>query len=69
MQLFADVQAKAEGPVLELVLMSREAMGRGAPQTRQWFEKLVGAATETMPELQLVFRSDRDGPLPDRAGS
>ncbi|MEI7953211.1 MAG: hypothetical protein WCH37_11135, partial [Synechococcaceae cyanobacterium ELA182] len=33
LQLFADVQAKAQGPVLELVLMSREPMGRGAPHT------------------------------------
>jgi hypothetical protein len=65
LQLFADVQAKATGPVLELVLMSREAMGKGAPQTRQWFEQLAAAAAETMPELELVFRSDRDGPLPD----
>jgi hypothetical protein len=69
LQLFADVQTKADGKVLELVLMSREAMGRGAPQTRQWFERLVKAAAETMPALQLMFRSDRDGPLPDRAGS
>jgi hypothetical protein len=65
LQLFADVQAKAGGPVLELVLMSREAMGKGAPQTRQWFEQLAAAVAETMPQLQLVFRSDRDGPLPD----
>ena len=64
LQLFADVQAKAGGPVLELVLMSREAMGKGAPQTRQWFDQLAAAA-ETMPQLELVFRSDRDGPLPD----
>jgi hypothetical protein len=69
MQLFADVQTKADGKVLELVLMSREAMGRGAPQTRQWFERLADAATETMPDLQLVFRSDRDGPLPDRTAT
>ena len=65
LQLFADVQAKAGGPVLELVLMSREAMGKGAPQTRQWFDQLAAAAAETMPEMELVFRSDRDGPLPD----
>ena len=65
LQLFADVQAKAGGPVLELVLMSREPMGKGAPQTRQWFDQLASAAAETMPELELIFRSDRDGPLPD----
>jgi len=66
MQLFADVQAKAEGPVLELVLMSREPMGRGAPHTLQRFVHLVEVAADTMPGLDLVFRSDRDGPLPDR---
>ena len=66
LQLFADVQAKAEGPVLELVLMSREPMGRGAPHTLQRFMHLVDVAADTMPGLELVFRSDRDGPLPDR---
>ena len=45
LQLFADVQAKAAGPVLELVLMSREPMGRGAPQTRECFEDLVRKAS------------------------
>ena len=66
LQLFADVQSKAEGPVLELVLMSREPMGRGAPHTLQRFVNLVDVAADTMPGLDLVFRSDRDGPLPDR---
>ncbi|MFM7360270.1 MAG: hypothetical protein ACKO25_00280 [Cyanobium sp.] len=69
LQLFADVQAKTDGPVLELVLMSREAMGKGAPQTREWFERLAQTAAETMPHLQLAFRSDRDGPLPDRSAT
>jgi hypothetical protein len=68
LQLFADVQAKADGPVLELVLMSREPMGKGAPQTRRWFDQLAAAAAETMPHLPLVFRSDRDGPLPNGCG-
>ena len=66
LQLFADVQAKQIGTVLELVLMSREAMGRGAPLTRQCFEHLVSLLGETAPGLQLLFRSDRDGALPDR---
>ena len=65
-QLFADVQAKAMGPVLELVLMSREAMGRGAPLTRERFTQLVDLLAELAPQLQMIFRSDRDGPLPDR---
>lgn len=64
LQLFADVQAKAGGPVLELVLISRESMGRGAPQTLECFEDLVRRTAAAMPALELVFRSDRDGPLP-----
>jgi hypothetical protein len=66
LRLIADVQAKAEGPVLELVLMSREAMGAGAPQTKAHFENLVTIAAQEMADLDLVFRSDRDGALPDR---
>jgi hypothetical protein len=67
LQFFADVQAKANGPVLELVLMSREAMGRGAPLTLERFERLLETAVTTMTALDVVFRSDRDGPLPDAA--
>jgi len=66
LQLFADVQTKALGPVLELVLMSREAMGRGAPLTHARFTQLVDWLAEMVPGLQVIFRSDRDGPLPDR---
>ena len=63
MQLFADVQAKAHGPVLEITLMSQEPMGRGAPQTRAVFDQILVEVSGLAP-LQLVFRSDRDGPLP-----
>jgi hypothetical protein len=66
LQLIADVQAKADGPLLELVLMSREAMGAGAPLTKEMFGNLVTMAAQVMPDLDLVFRSDRDGALPDR---
>ena len=64
MQLFADVQAKAEGPVLELVLMSREPMGQGAPQTRAVFQQMLNEAARSLGHLRLCFRSDRDGALP-----
>ena len=64
LQLFADVQSKLDGRVLEMVLMSREAMGRGAPHTRKRFENLVELAVETMPHLTPIFRSDRDGAIP-----
>ena len=67
LQLFADVQSKLEGRVLEVVVMSREAMGRGAPLTRQRFERLVELAVETMPHLTPIFRSDRDGAIPTGA--
>jgi hypothetical protein len=64
MQLFADVQAKADGRVLELVLLSREAMGSTAPQTRQVFERLLELIQKHVHTMPLSFRSDRDGPLP-----
>ncbi|MFM8259887.1 MAG: hypothetical protein ACKOE9_03705 [Vulcanococcus sp.] len=66
MQLFADVQAKAEGPVLELVLMSRESMGQGAPQTLSVFHQLLELVAALQPHFQPLFRSDRDGALPGR---
>jgi len=64
MQLFADVQNKQSGRVLEVVVMSRESMGLGAPITRQCFEQLVLLAGETMPHLTPLFRSDIDGAFP-----
>lgn len=64
LQLFADVQARAEGPVLELVLMSQEPMGKGAPRTVACLQALVGLTAECLADLDLVFRSDRDGPVP-----
>jgi len=64
LQLFADVQSKAEGPVLELVLMSREPMGQGAPQTHAVFEQMLRLAATNLAALEVRFRSDRDGALP-----
>lgn len=66
MQLFADVQAMTGRWVLELVLISREAMGLRAPQTRQLFERLVLLVTAHMPQMRIAFRSDRDGPALSR---
>ncbi len=68
MQLFADVQAKADGSVLELVLLSREAMGSTAPKTRQVFERLLELIQQHVHTMPLNFRSDRDGPLPSARG-
>ncbi|MEX0588054.1 MAG: hypothetical protein WD136_02255 [Cyanobium sp.] len=67
MQLFADVQSKSDGKVLELVLLSREAMGTAAPQTRQIFERMLELIHNHVETMPLDFRSDRDGPLPMRA--
>ena len=62
MQFFADVQNKADGVVLELAIMSRESMGRGAPQTLAVFEELAKQAA-LIAGVDVVFRSDRDGPI------
>ncbi len=64
MQLYADVQSQADGQVLELVLLSREAMGSTAPQTRAVFERMLELLHQHVPSLAVRFRSDRDGALP-----
>jgi hypothetical protein len=66
-QLFADVQPQAEGPELDVVLMSGEAMTKGAPLTHQALASLIALLPEHAADLELTFRSDRDGPLPHRA--
>ncbi|MCT0213515.1 MULTISPECIES: hypothetical protein [Synechococcales] len=65
-QLFADVQPQADGPELDVVLMSAEAMTKGAPQTHQALTNLIALLPEHAIGLELTFRSDRDGPLPLR---
>ena len=69
MQLFADVQWKPAGKALELVLISREAMGLKAPQTLRVFERLVELCQQHLQGMTLTFRSDRDGPLPPSSGA
>ncbi len=69
MQLFADVQWKPAGKALELVLISREAMGLKAPQTLRVFERLVELCQKHLQGMTLTFRSDRDGPLPPASGA
>jgi hypothetical protein len=63
LQLFADVQAGGKGTSLELLLISREAMGKGAPRTRECLADLLESVERLLPQLELVFRSDRDGPI------
>ena len=64
LQLFADVQASAGGLLLELVLLSCEPMGLGAPQTRRVFERALDLIVAEQPGFEVGFRSDRDGALP-----
>jgi hypothetical protein len=64
MQLYADVQSQADGQVVELVLLSREAMGSAAPQTRAVFGRILELLHQHVPSLTVRFRSDRDGALP-----
>jgi hypothetical protein len=63
-QLFADVQPQSDGPELDVVLMSGEAMTKGAPLTRQTLQSLIDLLPLHAAGLELIFRSDRDGPLP-----
>ncbi len=63
-QLFADVQPQADGPELDVVLMSAEAMTKGAPVTLQALRSLIELLHDHAGDLELIFRSDRDGPVP-----
>jgi len=64
LQLFADVQPQSGGPELDVVVMSREPMGKGSPVTLRSFERLIELLATQAPSLLPIFRSDRDGPLP-----
>ncbi|MCP9800757.1 hypothetical protein [Synechococcus sp. RedBA-s] len=63
-QIFADVQPQADGPELDVVLMSSETMIKGAPQTQTAFAELISLLPDHAGDLELIFRSDRDGPVP-----
>jgi hypothetical protein len=41
-------------------------MGLGAPQTLAVLERLVALCQEHLQDTRLAFRSDRDGPLPQK---
>ena len=43
--------------------MRQEPMGRGAPHTLERLKELVAAAADNLSDMELVFRSDRDGPV------
>ena len=49
--------------VITVLVNSREGMGHGAPQTHHCFEHLLRLLGLEAPSAQLLYRSDRDGPI------
>ena len=45
----------------------RRGMGGGAVQTKVVLEQLLVSLERLLPGVQVVFRSDRDGPIRQRA--
>lgn len=41
-------------------------MGKGAPQSRACFERVLTLLAEQLQSLELSYRSDRDGPIRQR---
>ena len=56
------LEFQQQGAITVLV-NSREGMGHGAPQTRHCFEQLLLQLTQQAASTQVVYRSDRDGPI------
>ena len=52
---------------LGVLISSREGMGGGAVQTKVVLEQLLASLERLLPGVQVVFRSDRDGPIRQRA--
>ena len=48
------------------LLSSREGMGRGAPQSKACFERVLTLLAEQLQSFDLSYRSDRDGPIRQR---
>ena len=51
---------------ITLLLSSREGMGKGAPQSKACFERVLALLAEQLPATELRYRSDRDGPVQQR---
>ncbi len=60
------LEFQPRGP-LTILVNSREGMGYGAPQSRQVLEQLLAVMTRLLPQAQLLYRSDRDGPIRQQA--
>ena len=56
------LEFQQQGTITVLV-NSREGMGHGAPQTCHCFEQLLLLLMQQAPTTQVVYRSDRDGPI------
>jgi hypothetical protein len=52
---------------LGVLVSSREGMGGGAVQTKEVLDQLLASLERLLPGVQVVFRSDRDGPIRQRA--
>ena len=48
---------------LGVLISSREAVGRGAPLTQSLLNQVLEHLGRLIPDAQLLYRSDRDGPL------
>ena len=48
---------------LGVLISSREAAGRGAPLTGSVLNQVLEQLGRLIPDAQLLYRSDRDGPL------
>jgi hypothetical protein len=59
-QLLVEFRGQGE---ITLLVSSREGMGKGAPQSQACFEQVLGLLHQQLPDAQLRYRSDRDGPI------
>lgn len=48
---------------LGVLISSREPLGRGAPLSQAVLEQVLEHLGRLIPDAQLLYRSDRDGPL------
>ena len=56
------IELKGRGQ-LGVLISSREAVGRGTPLTQSLLNQVLEHLGRLIPDTQLLYRSDRDGPL------
>ena len=59
-QVLLELKGRGE---LGVLVTSREGMGRGAPLSCGVLDQLLEQLQQLLPESELRYRSDRDGPL------